>query len=158
MTQIDPTIDLDSEAQAVRWPRITVTRVLHAAAVVALCRLCPAPTVSEGVIRLARMQILQDVADDFVENVAAFACELAKHRESGTLEAKDIQLALGAPSPAATPGRVSRLLNLALCSLGRREKLEHALAGRGRCTGAQGDQEDVCDRCPPCAGAGCAQE
>ena len=40
-------------------------------------------------------QILQDVADDFVENVAAFACELAKHRESPTLEAKDLQLALG---------------------------------------------------------------
>ncbi|KAL1530082.1 hypothetical protein AB1Y20_001004 [Prymnesium parvum] len=53
-SQIDPTIDLDREAQA----------------------------------------ILQDVADDFVENVASFACELAKHRESTTLEAKDIQLAL----------------------------------------------------------------
>ena len=39
-------------------------------------------------------QVLQDVADDFVENVAAFACTLAKHRASTTLAAKDIQLAL----------------------------------------------------------------
>ena len=39
-------------------------------------------------------QVLQDVADDFVENLAAFACELAVHRAGTTLEAKDIQLAL----------------------------------------------------------------
>ena len=38
---------------------------------------------------------MQDIADDFVENVAAFACELAVHRGGTTLEAKDIQLALG---------------------------------------------------------------
>ena len=25
-------------------------------------------------------QVLQDIAEDFVENVAAFACELVKHR------------------------------------------------------------------------------
>ena len=41
-------------------------------------------------------QVLQDVADDFVENLTAFACELALHRAGTTLEAKDIQLALGA--------------------------------------------------------------
>ena len=41
-------------------------------------------------------QVLQDVADDFVENLAAFACELALHRSGTTLEARDIQLALGA--------------------------------------------------------------
>ena len=40
-------------------------------------------------------QVLQDVADDFVENLAAFACELARHRAGNTLEARDIQLALG---------------------------------------------------------------
>lgn len=43
--------------------------------------------------------MLQDIAEDFVENVAAFACELVKHREGTTLEAKDLQLALGAPPP-----------------------------------------------------------
>jgi len=44
-------------------------------------------------------QVLQDIAEDFVENVAAFACELVKHREGNTLEAKDLQLALGALLP-----------------------------------------------------------
>eukprot|EP00316_Scyphosphaera_apsteinii_P024877 CAMPEP_0119318486 /NCGR_PEP_ID=MMETSP1333-20130426/46597_1 /TAXON_ID=418940 /ORGANISM="Scyphosphaera apsteinii, Strain RCC1455" /LENGTH=143 /DNA_ID=CAMNT_0007324677 /DNA_START=32 /DNA_END=462 /DNA_ORIENTATION=- len=39
-------------------------------------------------------QVLQDVADDFVENVAAFACDLARHRGGKALEAKDVQLAL----------------------------------------------------------------
>ena len=41
-------------------------------------------------------QVLQDVADDFVDNLAAIACELALHRGGTTLEARDIQLALGA--------------------------------------------------------------
>ena len=40
--------------------------------------------------------MLQDVADDFVENLAAYACELAVHRGGQQLEAKDLQLALGA--------------------------------------------------------------
>ena len=44
-------------------------------------------------------QVLQDVADDFVENLAAFACELAVHRSGTTLEARDIQLALGTLCP-----------------------------------------------------------
>ena len=39
-------------------------------------------------------QVLQDLAEDFVENVAAFACELVKHREGDTLEVKDLQLAI----------------------------------------------------------------
>ena len=39
-------------------------------------------------------QVLQDVAEDFVENVAAFASELVKHREGEQLEAKDLQLVL----------------------------------------------------------------
>jgi len=39
-------------------------------------------------------QVLQDAADDFVENLASFACELAVHRSGTALEARDIQLAL----------------------------------------------------------------
>merc|ERR1712106_1079949 len=36
-------------------------------------------------------QVLQDIAEDFVENVAAFACELVKHRAGETLELKVIK-------------------------------------------------------------------
>ena len=43
----------------------------------------------------APSQVLQDIAEDFVENVAAFACELVKHRAGETLEVKDLQLAIG---------------------------------------------------------------
>ena len=41
------------------------------------------------------IQVLLQVADDFIENVVASSCQLAKHRRSNTLEAKDVQLYLG---------------------------------------------------------------
>ena len=50
-------------------------------------------------------QVLQDLADDFVENLAACACELARHRGGSVLEARDIQLALGESLPIRFPTR-----------------------------------------------------
>lgn len=39
-------------------------------------------------------EVLVDIANDFIERVVGSACQLAKHRGSETLEAKDVQLHL----------------------------------------------------------------
>lgn len=39
-------------------------------------------------------EFLQQHVDEFVESVTEFACRLAKHRKSRTLEARDVQLYL----------------------------------------------------------------
>ena len=49
-------------------------------------------------------EALQEVADDFVDNVAAFSCQLARHRASNTLEPKDVLLHLSANCGIKLPG------------------------------------------------------
>lgn len=48
-------------------------------------------------------ELLVEMAHDFVDRVVTFSCQIARHRGSDTLEARDVQLHLGM---AAGPSRV----------------------------------------------------
>ncbi len=45
-------------------------------------------------IHTSHIQVLRELAEDFVDNVTSFGCMLAKHRRSNTLE---VRLSCGEP-------------------------------------------------------------
>ncbi len=50
------------------------------------------------------VQVLLQMADDFIESAVSASCGLAKHRKSGALEAKDLQMYLETSWNMTTPG------------------------------------------------------
>lgn len=55
------------------------------------------------VMMIIYVQVLLQIADEFVDNVATFSCAIARHRKSSTLDAKDVQLYLGMSFTSVCP-------------------------------------------------------
>lgn len=45
------------------------------------------------------LQVLMQIADEFIESVVTSSCKIAKHRKSSSLDVKDVQLHLGKYRP-----------------------------------------------------------
>ena len=53
---------------------------------------------------MTHTQVLLQMADDFIESAVSASCQLAKHRKSGTLETKDLQVYLESSWNMTIPG------------------------------------------------------